>query len=53
LKDVLRGLLQGKPIPDPMTFYRLRSAGLLAGPAANKAQFRCAIYRSFLARQLV
>jgi hypothetical protein len=53
LKDVLRGLLQGRPIPDAMTFYRLRSAGLVAGPSAEKAQFRCAIYRKFLARHLV
>jgi hypothetical protein len=53
LKNVLRGLLQGRPIPDAMTFYRLRSAGLVAGPSADKAQFRCAIYRKFLARHLV
>jgi hypothetical protein len=53
LKDVVRGLLQGRPIPDAMTFYRLRSAGLVAGPSAEKAQFRCAIYRRFLARHLV
>jgi len=53
LKGVLRGLLHGKPIPDEMTFYRLRSAGLLAGPSAEKAHFRCAIYRKFLARHLV
>jgi len=53
LKDVLRGLLHGQPIPDAMTFYRLRSAGLVAGPSAEKAQFRCAIYRKFLARHLV
>jgi len=53
LRDVLRGLLQGKPIPDAMTFYRLRSAGLVAGPSAKEAQFRCAIYRKFLARHLV
>jgi hypothetical protein len=53
LKDVLRGLLQGKPIPDEMTFYRLRSAGLVAGLSTKDAKFRCAIYRSFLARHLV
>jgi len=53
LRDVLRGLLQGRPIPDAMTFYRLRSAGLVAGPSAKEAQFRCAIYRKFLARHLV
>jgi hypothetical protein len=53
LRNVLRGLLQGRPIPDAMTFYRLRSAGLVAGPSADKAQFRCAIYRKFLARHLV
>jgi hypothetical protein len=53
LRNVLRGLLQGRAIPDAMTFYRLRSAGLVAGPSADKAQFRCAIYRKFLARHLV
>ncbi len=53
LKDVLRGLLHGKPIPDDMTFYRLRSAGLVTGLTTKDAKFRCAIYRSFLARHLV
>ncbi|MGA1981843.1 MAG: AAA-like domain-containing protein [Acidobacteriaceae bacterium] len=53
LKGVLRGFLQGKPIPDAMTFYRLRSAGLLAGESAKEAKFRCAIYQRFLARHLV
>lgn len=64
LKDVLRGLLHGKPILDGTTFDRLRSAGLLASPPKDNAQgkpqgrpqdnaqFRCAIYRSFLARHL-
>ncbi|HKN20260.1 MAG TPA: AAA-like domain-containing protein [Terracidiphilus sp.] len=53
LKAALHGLLHGQPIPDAMTFYRLRSAGIVAGPSAEKAQFRCAIYRKFLARHLV
>jgi hypothetical protein len=52
LKDVLRGMLNGQPIPDAMTFYRLRSGGLLAGSSIQHAHFRCGIYQRFLARHL-
>lgn len=52
LTDVIRGMLKGQPVPDAMTFYRLRSAGLLAGTSVQDARFRCAIYQRFLARHL-
>lgn len=51
LKDVIRGMLKGQPVPDALTFYRLRSAGLLAGTIQD-AHFRCGIYQRFLARHL-
>jgi hypothetical protein len=53
MKAALQGLLKGQPIPDAMTFYHLRSAGLVAGETTKDAHFRCAIYRKFLARHLV
>jgi hypothetical protein len=53
LKAALHGLLKDQPIPDAMTFYHLRSAGVVAGESTKDAHFRCAIYRKFLARHLV
>lgn len=52
LLEVVRGFIQGQPIPDPHSFYRLRSGGLIVGSSAQDAQFRCVIYRSYLARHL-
>jgi AAA-like domain/TIR domain len=49
---VVKDMLHGKPIPDPMSFYRLRSGGLIAGHSAQDARFRCDIYKSYLARHL-
>jgi hypothetical protein len=52
LTDAVRGLLQGRPCPTPESFYRLRSAGLIAGPSAAAAVFRCRLYETYLARHL-
>lgn len=52
MKQTVEGLLQGGPPPSEEAFYRLRSAGLLDGPTARSATFRCDLYRSFLQRHL-
>jgi hypothetical protein len=52
LKNALRGLLKGEPLPDAMTFHRLSGAGLVVGESTKDAHFRCAIYQRFLARHL-
>jgi hypothetical protein len=52
LCDVLRGVLAGRPCPTPRSFYRLRSAGLLTGPAPGEARPRCELYARYLRRSL-
>lgn len=52
LLEVVRGLLHGQRIPDPTSFYRLRSGGLIVGTSAQDAIFRCGIYQTYLARHL-
>lgn len=52
LLAVVRGMLNGERIPDPTSFYRLRSGGLIVGGSAHDARFRCGIYESYLARHL-
>jgi hypothetical protein len=52
LKDVLRGVLRGKPCPNSESFYRLRSAGLVTGDSARMVKPRCRLYSSYLERLL-
>jgi nucleotide-binding universal stress UspA family protein len=52
LLEVVTGLVHGKPIPDMKSFYRLRSGGLVVGSSTADAQFRCGIYKTYLARHL-
>ncbi len=53
LSAVVRGVLQGKPCPSPESFYRLRSAGLIAGDAAREARLRCQLYATYLEKRLL
>ncbi len=53
LCEVVRGVLKGEPCPDPESFYRLRSAGVLAGPAHVAPRLRCQLYATYLARHLI
>jgi serine/threonine protein kinase len=53
LSEVVRGVLQGKPCPTPETFYRLRSAGLIAGDSASDARPRCQLYATYLEKRLL
>lgn len=52
LLEVVRGMVHGQPIPDPTSFYRLRSGGLVAGTSAQDSRFRCGIYKTYLSRHL-
>ncbi len=52
LKDVLRGVLRGRPCPNSDSFYRLRSAGLVSGDSANLVKPRCSLYATYLERFL-
>ncbi|MBI1765826.1 MAG: AAA-like domain-containing protein [Acidobacteria bacterium] len=53
LSAVVRGVLQGKPCPSPESFYRLRSAGLIAGDSAREARPRCQLYATYLEKRLL
>jgi hypothetical protein len=52
LADVVRGVLHEKPCPTPESFYRLRSAGVVAGHSPADARPRCRLYAMFLRRHL-
>lgn len=52
LLDVVRSFVNGQPIPDQASFYRLRSGGLISGVLPQDAQFRCGIYGTYLKRHL-
>jgi DNA-binding SARP family transcriptional activator len=49
---VMRGVLQGQPCPTPESFYRLRSAGVIAGDSAADARPRCRLYAQYLGQHL-
>jgi len=51
--EAVQGLLRGRPCPTPESFYRLRSAGLIAGTSAADAGFRCRLYEMYLGRHLL
>ena len=52
LRDVVRGVVEGRPCPTAESFYRLRSAGVIAGESECDARFRCQLYRQYLGRHL-
>ncbi|HET9533518.1 MAG TPA: AAA-like domain-containing protein [Blastocatellia bacterium] len=53
LCDTVRGVLEGSPCPTMESFYRLRSAGILAGDSARDARLRCRLYTTYLRRHLL
>jgi class 3 adenylate cyclase len=53
LADVVRDVLRGLPCPTAESFYRLRSAGVLAGSAYTSARLRCQLYANYLSRHLL
>jgi predicted ATPase/DNA-binding SARP family transcriptional activator len=52
LCEVMRGILAGRRCRGSRSFYRLRSAGLLAGESEAEARPRCPLYARYLARCL-
>jgi hypothetical protein len=53
LTAVMRGVLNGHPCPNPESFDRLRSAGLVSGHIPEEARPRCRLYTAYLRRQLL
>jgi hypothetical protein len=53
LCEVARGILQGQPCPTQESFYRLRSAGLIAGNSTRDARVRCQLYTTYLGKRLL
>jgi len=53
LTDEVRLVLRGEPGLRPESFYRLRSAGVMAGEAAADAQPRSRLYQTYLSRHLL
>jgi hypothetical protein len=52
LCEVVRGVLQGQPCPTAESFYRLCTAGVLAGVSAQEVRPRCRLYATYLERHL-
>ena len=52
LREAARGVVAGGPCPDTGSFYRLRSAGIIAGASPAAARPRCRLYAAYLARHL-
>jgi class 3 adenylate cyclase len=52
LRDAVRAVLRGLPCPDAESFYRLRSAGVMAGDSPHEVRLRCQLYATFLERHL-
>jgi hypothetical protein len=53
LVEAVRAVLRGRPCPDEERFFRLRSAGVLAGETRETARPRCPLYASSLAMHLL
>ncbi len=53
LLEMVRGIIRGQPCASLTSFYRLRSAGLLAGESPDEARLRCPIYAAYLKRHLL
>jgi DNA-binding SARP family transcriptional activator len=53
LLEAVRAVLEGRPCPTRDCFYRLRSAGILAGESLSEARFRCPLYAAYLRRHLL
>jgi len=52
LQESMRQVLEGKPCPTTSAFYRLRSAGLVAGNSPADSRPRCQLYEIYLKRHL-
>ena len=50
LTEIVRAMLRGQACGSETAFYRLRSAGVLAGDTLEESQWRCSIYATYLKR---
>lgn len=53
LTEVVKGILKGQPCPNPESFYRLRSAGVMSGSSQAEVRPRCQLYAIYLGRHLL
>ncbi|MGH9767529.1 MAG: AAA-like domain-containing protein, partial [Blastocatellia bacterium] len=53
LCEALRSALKGEPGLSTASFYRLRSAGVLAGDLSQEAKPRCELYARYLKKRLL
>ena len=53
LTEVVRDLARGQSRLSAEDFYRLRSAGIVAGHSADQAAFRCRLYHIYFTRLLL
>lgn len=53
LYTTLREFLTTHTCPERFAFYRLKSAGILAGAAPEDVHFRCTLYQRYLERNLI
>jgi serine/threonine protein kinase len=51
--DITRAVLSGQPCPTSEAFYRLRSAGVMAGDTQAELTPRCRLYADYLKRHLL
>lgn len=52
LLEEVRAVMDGKPCSVEGKFYRLRSAGVIAGDSPQSARIRCEIYNTYLSRHI-
>lgn len=52
LRELLGAFARDNTAVPPDHFYRLRSGGILSGPSASSARFRCGLYRAYFERHL-
>lgn len=53
LCEVVQNVLQGRPSANTDSFYRLRSAGLMAGDSVRDLRPRCQLYATYLEKHLL
>lgn len=53
LSAAVRTVLEGKRDLSRESFFRLRSAGVMAGDSAQEARMRCGLYAGYLKRQML
>lgn len=51
--EIVREILRGRPCRTSDAFYRLRSAGIMAGESAKEVHPRCQIYQTYLTNHLL